>query len=159
MEVFVIIALVAFGLLLAELVLPTGGVLAAVGAGGLIASGIVALGSDGASADAAGAALITLGVLSAVSFYFVARKVIAAHRGQAARTGPEELVGAVAEARSRIDPDGRAWLEGTLWSARLAEPGEPVELGDRVRVKAVDGLTLVVQKEPVTAEQSGPGGS
>lgn len=159
MEVFVIIALVAFGLLLAELVLPTGGVLAAVGAGGLIASGIVALGSDGASADAAGAALITLGVLSAVSFYFVARKVIAAHRGRGAKTGPEEMVGAVAEARSRIDPDGQAWLEGTMWSARLAEGSEPVELGDRVQVEAVDGLTLVVRTEPVAAEQSRPGGS
>lgn len=159
MEAFVIVALVAFGLLVAELVLPTGGVLAAVGAAGLVASGVIALDSDSSSADAAGAALITLGVLSAFTFFFVARKVIEAHRGRRARTGSEELIGAVAQARSRIDPDGQAWLEGTLWGARLAAGGEPIELGDRVRVEAVDGLTLVVRKEPVAAEQSRPGGS
>jgi membrane-bound serine protease (ClpP class) len=159
MEAFVVVALVAFGLLVAELVLPTGGILAAVGAAGLIASGIIALDSDSSAADAAGAALITLGVLSAITFFFVARKVITAHRGRAARTGAEELVGALAEARSRIDPQGRVWLEGTLWSARLADGGEPVEPGDKVRVEAVEGLTLVVRQEPVAAEQSGPGGS
>ena len=158
MELFIAIALGAFALLLAELLLPTGGALAALGAVGLIASGIVALGSDSDAADYAGAALITLGLLSAISFYFVAGKVIAAHRDQPVRTGAEELVGAVAEARSPIDPDGQVWLEGTLWSARLAG-GDAARQGDRVRVEAVDGLTLVVRREAVAAEQSGPGGN
>lgn len=158
MELFIAIAIGALALLLAELLLPTGGVLAALGAIGLVASGIVALGSDSDAADYAGAALITLGVLSAVSFYFVADKVIAAHRDQPVRTGAEELVGALAEARSAIDPEGQVWLEGTLWSARLAG-GDAARQGDRVRVEAVDGLTLVVRREAVAAEQSGPGGN
>ena len=51
MEAFVVIALVGFGLLLAELLLPTGGVLAALGAAGLVAGGIVALDSDSSAAD------------------------------------------------------------------------------------------------------------
>jgi membrane-bound serine protease (ClpP class) len=157
-ELFIAIAIGALALLLAELLLPTGGALAALGAIGLIASGIVALGSDSDAADYAGAALITLGILSAVSFYFVAGKVIAAHRDQPVRTGAEELVGSLAEARSTIDPDGQVWLEGTLWSARLAG-GDAARLGDRVRVEAVDGLTLVVRREAVVAEQSGPGGN
>jgi membrane-bound serine protease (ClpP class) len=157
-ELFIAIAIGALALLLAELLLPTGGVLAALGAIGLVASGIVALGSDSDAADYAGATLITLGVLSAVSFYFVADKVIAAHRDQPVRTGAEELVGALAEARSAIDPEGQVWLEGTLWSARLAG-GDAARQGDRVRVEAVDGLTLVVRREAVAAEQSGPGGN
>lgn len=147
METFVIIALVGFALLLAELLLPTGGVLAALGAAGLVAGGIVALGSNGDGADIAGPALITLGILSGITFYFVARKVIAAHRDQPVRTGSEELVGASAEARSTIDPAGQVWLEGTLWGARLSSGAGPVQLGDRVTVEAIDGLTLVVRPQ------------
>lgn len=157
MEAFVIVALIGFALLFFELLLPTGGVLAALGVAGMIAGGVLALGSDSDSADYIGPALITLGLLSGVTFYYVTRKVIAAHREQPVRTGTEELVGAVAEARSTIDPDGQVWLEGTLWSARLASEGVPVQLGDRVRVEAVDGLTLVVSAEPEPAEQAKEG--
>lgn len=148
MEAFVIVALIGFGLLLAELLLPTGGVLAAIGIAGLIAGGVLALGSDSDAADYVGPALITLGVVSGVVFYFVTRKVIEAHRDQPVRTGTEEILGAEAEARTEIDPDGQVWLQGALWGARLAEAAGPVRLGDRVTVEAVDGLTLVVRPVP-----------
>lgn len=152
METFVLIALLGLVLLLAELLLPTGGVLAALGAAGLVAGGIVALGSDSSAADYVGPGLITLGILSAVSFYFVARKVLEAHRDRPVRTGTEELIGASGEARSAIDPEGRVWLEGTLWGARLAGAAAPARLGDRVTVEAVDGLTLVVRPQPPAAQ-------
>lgn len=157
MEAFIVIALIGLGLLLAELLLPTGGVLAAIGVIGLTVAGIVAFGSDSSAADYAGGGLIALGIISGVSFYFVTRKVIAAHREPHVRTGTEELVGASAEARSPIDPEGRVWLGGTIWSARLADASTPVQPGDRVRVEAVDGLTLVVRPEPQTAVQSKEG--
>lgn len=157
MEAFVVIALIGLGLLLAELLLPTGGVLAAIGVLGLTAAGIVAFNSDSDIADYAGGALIALGILSGVSFYFVTRKVLAAHRNERVRTGTEEMIGSAAEARSSIDPEGRVWLGGTIWSARLAAGADPVRLGDRVRVEAVDGLTLVVRPEPQTAVQSREG--
>jgi membrane-bound serine protease (ClpP class) len=151
MEAFLVIALVGFALLLAELLLPTGGALAAIGCAGLIASGIVALESDSSAADYVGPALITLGVLSAVTFYVVARKVYAAHRDQPVRTGAEELVGATGDARSTIDPEGRVWLEGTIWSARLAGGSGPARSGDKVTVEAIDGLTLVVRPQSPSA--------
>jgi membrane-bound serine protease (ClpP class) len=157
MEAFVVIALIGLGLLLAELLLPTGGVLAVLGIAGLTGAGIVALGSDSEAADYIGGALIALGVISAISFYFVTRKVLAARRQPRVRTGTEGLVGSAGEARSAISPEGRVWLGGTIWSARLAAGSEPVRLGDRVRVEAVDGLTLVVRPEPQTAVQSREG--
>lgn len=157
MEAFVVIALIGFGALLAELLLPTGGVLAAIGVAGITAAGIVALNSDSITAEYIGGALIALGVVSAISFYFVTRKVIAAHRDPRVRTGTEEMVGSTGEARTSIDPAGRVFLGGTIWSARLAAGSKPVRLGDRVRVEAVDGLTLVVRPEPQTATQSKEG--
>jgi membrane-bound serine protease (ClpP class) len=147
-DFFVVLALIGIGLLLAELLLPTGGVLAALGAAGLVAGGVVALESDASNADFIGPALIALGLLSLVTFFVVARKVLEAHRDEPVRTGPEELVGALAEARSALDPEGQVWIEGALWRARVSDGGEPVRLGDRVRVDAVEGLTLMVRPEP-----------
>lgn len=157
MEAFIVIALIGVGLLLAELLLPTGGVLAVLGVLGLTAAGLVAFGSDSDVADYAGGGLIALGIASGVTFYFVSRKVLEAHRNDEVRTGTEEMVGATAEARTSIDPEGRVWLGGTLWGARLADGATPIRMGDRVRVEAVDGLTLVVRPEPQTAAHTSEG--
>jgi membrane-bound serine protease (ClpP class) len=150
MDFFVVVALIGVALLLAELLLSTGGVLAALGALGLVAGGVIALtaDSDSSASDIAGPALITLGVLSIVSFYFITRKVLAAHRDEPVRTGSEELIGASAEARTSLDPEGQVWIEGALWRARLAGDGTPLRPGDRVTVEAVDGLTLMVRPAP-----------
>ena len=151
MDVFVVFALIGIALLLAELLLSTGGVLAALGAGALIAGGVLALTADASSSasDWAGPALITLGVLSLVSFYFVTRKVLEAHREPHVRTGSEELVGSSAEARTALDPDGQVAVAGAIWRAHLAGDGQVrLEPGDRVTIEAVEGLTLVVRPEP-----------
>lgn len=147
MDTAVVIALLGIALLVGELLLSTGGVLAALGAAGLVTGGVLALGSDSGAGDIVGPALIALGILSLVAFYFITRKVIEAHRDEPVRTGSEELVGSLAEARSALDPEGQVWVAGTIWSARLADGGGRVQLGDRVRIDAVEGLTLVVHPE------------
>lgn len=159
MDVAVIVALIGVALLVGELLLSTGGVLAALGALGLMAGGVLALESDSDGADIIGPALIALGVLSLVAFYFIAKKVIAAHREEPVRTGSEELVGALAEARGTLDPEGQVWAGGTIWAARLADGQGTVRLGDRVRIDAVDGLTLVVRPEPPASGQAEEGAS
>ncbi|MGB7587919.1 MAG: NfeD family protein [Solirubrobacterales bacterium] len=150
MDIFVVVALIGVVFLLTELMLPTGGVLAALGAIGLIAGGILALTADaGSSASSyAGPALIAVGILSIVFFVFVSRKVLAAHRRTPLWTGHEELIGARAEARTSLDPDGQVWVEGALWRARLVGDGGPLRPGDRVTIEAVEGLTLAVRPEP-----------
>ena len=155
MDFYVVVALIGVALLFAEIMLPTGGILAALGCLGLIAGGVLALNSDTSEADWLGPALITLGVLSAISFYFIARKVLAAHRDEPVRTGSEELVGATAEVRTPLDPEGQVWIEGALWRARLAGDGGPLRPGDRVTVEAVDGLTLAVRAEQSSEEGVG----
>jgi membrane-bound ClpP family serine protease len=150
MDVFVVVALIGVALLLAELLLSTGGVLATLGAAALIAGGVLALTADSSSSasDWAGPALITLGLLSIVSFYLITRKVLAAHREQPVRGGQEELVGARGETRTALDPEGQVAIAGAIWRARLAGDGGPLRPGDRVTVEAVDGLTLMVRPEP-----------
>ena len=70
--------------------------------------------------------------------------MIAAHRDEPVRTGTEEMIGAGAEVAHRARPDGPGLDRGTLWRARLAGGGGRSLPGDRVRVEAVDGLTLMV---------------
>jgi membrane-bound serine protease (ClpP class) len=161
MDAYALIALVAIALLVAELLLPTGGLLAVLGALGLITAGIVALTAeaDSTASEYIGPALVTLGILSIVSFYFISRKVIAAHRDENVRTGSEEMVGSVAEVRNTLDPVGQVWTGGALWKARLAGDGGHVPPGDRVVIEAVDGLTLVVSPEPPVAQTAEQGAS
>jgi membrane-bound serine protease (ClpP class) len=59
------------------------------------------------------------------------------------RTGAEGLVGERGEVIVRCAPLGRVRLRGEIWNARSEEP---LELGEEVRVEAVDGLTLVVAR-------------
>jgi membrane-bound serine protease (ClpP class) len=59
-------------------------------------------------------------------------------------TGAEGLVGEVGEVVGACEPTGRVRVKGELWQARCATPAI---VGQRVRVTAVDGLTLEVEPE------------
>jgi membrane-bound serine protease (ClpP class) len=59
-------------------------------------------------------------------------------------SGPEALVGAVGVAQEAIAPQGQILVHGELW---LANSPSAVPAGETVRVRAVEGLTLLV--EPV----------
>jgi membrane-bound serine protease (ClpP class) len=58
--------------------------------------------------------------------------------------GPEAMVGAVGVAQGALAPKGQILVHGEIW---LAESAAPVAAGQSVRVRAVEGLTLLV--EPV----------
>jgi membrane-bound serine protease (ClpP class) len=96
------------------------------------------------------AAIVAAGVILAGFVVFAARKAVSAQRDEPVRTGSEELMGDVGEVREPLDPTGQIFIEGALWQARVADGESRVDPGNKVRVKSVDGLTLVV--EPV-AEQ------
>lgn len=145
MEVVFVIAGIAVVLLLAELLLPTGGLLAFIGGVGLVASGVVALNSDSSDSEAVGAALITAGAISVISFAIISRKVLKAHRDNPPQGGKEELLGHEGEVRVPIDPVGQIYIEGALWHARPAVEGTTIDAGTRVRVESMDGLTLIVR--------------
>jgi membrane-bound serine protease (ClpP class) len=60
-------------------------------------------------------------------------------------TGAEGLVGSRAEVIEACVPTGRVRLRGEIWRARCASRAE---VGDRVTVTGVDGLTLEVEPAP-----------
>ena len=65
-------------------------------------------------------------------------------RGQKVQTGAENLVGATGEVTEALAPVGQVRVLGELWEARAASELPP---GTRVRVVALDGLTLEVEPD------------
>jgi len=136
------IALLALALLLfiAEAHAPTT-VLGLLGVAALVGAGFA---WRDAGHDLPVAAIVIAGVILAGFIVFASRKAIAAHRDEPVRTGSEELIGAFAEVREPLDPEGQVFVSGALWRARTSA-SSPIGLGNRVRIKAVDGLTLEVE--------------
>jgi membrane-bound serine protease (ClpP class) len=133
---------VALLLFIAEAHAPTT-VLGLLGVGALVGAGFA---WRDAGHDLPVAAIVIAGVILAAFIVFASRKALAAHRDEPVRTGSEELVGAIAEVREPLDPTGQVFVSGALWQAHASGVGM-IGLGNRVRIKSVDGLTLEV--EPV----------
>jgi membrane-bound serine protease (ClpP class) len=148
------IALLVVGLLLfiAEAHAPTT-ILGLLGVGALVGAGFA---WRDAGHDLPVAAIVAAGVILAGFIVFASRKALAAHRDEPVRTGSEELVGSVGEVREPLDPEGQVFIAGALWKARAADGGE-AKLGNRVRVRSVDGLTLEVEpvadRDPASVEK------
>jgi membrane-bound serine protease (ClpP class) len=66
-------------------------------------------------------------------------------RRRGAQVGAETLIGELAEVVTRCAPLGQVRLQGELWRARC---DEVAERGEHVRVKALEDLTLVVERTP-----------
>ena len=61
-----------------------------------------------------------------------------------AQVGAEALLGAIAEVVTACRPEGSVRIHGELWRARC-DGG--ADAGDRVRVRGLDGLTLLVDPQ------------
>jgi len=86
--------------------------------------------------------LLTIGY-----FWIAIRKVLIAHSATPTMD-LSHLIGAVGEARTRLDPSGSVYVHGELWTA---ESNNPIEAGQAVRVISRDQLLLEV--EPVVDHQ------
>jgi membrane-bound serine protease (ClpP class) len=154
------VLLLVFGvaMIIAEAHLPTHGILGASGVAALIAAGLVLYDTNTSAYEISAPVVILAGLLIGGFLAFAVERAIRA-RGQPARTGWEEMIGAVGEVREPLDPIGQIFVEGALWRAELMPPGagseqaaggsaidgRPLERGSRVRVESVEGLTLRVR--------------
>ncbi|HZA60997.1 MAG TPA: NfeD family protein, partial [Actinomycetota bacterium] len=89
--------------------------------------------------------LIGVVVLASVLFFGFAMTVALRARRRPSVTGQEGLVGLVGIARGDLEPGGHVWLKGALWNAQATNG--PIGKGKKVRVRQVDGLTLIVEEE------------
>jgi membrane-bound serine protease (ClpP class) len=146
------IALLVIGLVLiiAEAQLPTHGVLGVAGVLALVFAGLLLFDTDSEAFEVSVPVVVVTGALLGGFVAFAATKAVQAHKPGSA-TGREHLVGLTGDVRVALDPVGQVFVDGALWRAKVAEGADAGEgergrvLGAKVRVEAVEGLTLSVR--------------
>ncbi|MEX2314927.1 MAG: nodulation protein NfeD [Thermomicrobiales bacterium] len=148
------LALMALALLLfvIDVFVPTHGILTISGIVAFLFGGLLLSNTRNDDVLAVSQVVIfTVTAMMGLFFLFIAGTLWRS-RGRPPATGESTLIGAVAVARSPLDPDGMVYLHGELWQATSS--GAPVARGEQVRVLAVDGLRLSVA--PIAAEAEWP---
>jgi membrane-bound serine protease (ClpP class) len=139
------LALVLLGLamMIGEFFAPSFG---ALGLGGLVAfviGSIVLMDTGEPGAAVTGALVGGIATVAGIAMLATVRMALRSRRRPVA-TGPEQLVGDVAEALSDFTGSGSVRIYGETWNAVATRP---VTQGQKVRVNRIEGLTLHVSPE------------
>lgn len=141
----------AFVLFILDIKAPTHGALTAAGVGSLIVGALVLFNSPATpqfqrvSVPLVIGVSIFTGALFATALAFAIRSLRVP-----VRMGQESLVGRVGVVKSPIPSHGGGQVQvaSELWTAELAESSQPIPVGARVEVVAVQGLRLKVRAIP-----------
>jgi membrane-bound serine protease (ClpP class) len=136
--------LLAFGLMGADLFVPSHGGLTVAGITLLVVGALTLIDPQQAPGVFIALWLIFLvalmvASLAAAAIYFALRS-----RNEPVRVGSEALIGKLAEVRQPLDPEGMVFVEGALWRA-VSEDGAAAP-GELVRVTGIHELRLLVRK-------------
>ena len=134
--------LLGIGLLVAELFLPTFGLL---GVGGVVAFVLGSLFLFDAPAHeimVARSVIVTVALCAGLIMFTLTMLAARAWR-QKPVSGTGGLVGTIGEVRVRIAPRGKVWINGEYWNA---ESDEEIEVGQEVEVVALQGLLMKVRR-------------
>ncbi len=133
--------LLAISLFIAEAFITSHGVL---GVGGVIAmafGSVMLIDSPLPALRISWSVIAPVVVVSAGMFIVTVSLALKVHR-EKPDTGKEGMLGLEGEARTDVHGSGQVFVHGEYWNARSEQP---VTKGERVRVLAVDGLTLKVE--------------
>ncbi|HTZ90545.1 MAG TPA: nodulation protein NfeD [Alloacidobacterium sp.] len=134
----------AFALMILEAKFASHGILATVGIICLVFGTLTLVAGPIPELRVSIATAVGTGIAFGAITTFLVRIAFRARRNKVL-TGPEALVGSIAIAQQPLDPRGQVMVHGELW---FAESPAPVSPGERVRVRAVRDLTLLVERVP-----------
>jgi membrane-bound serine protease (ClpP class) len=137
--------LIALGVafLIAELFLPTSGVLGVGGIAAFIIGAVILVDTEVPGFGIPMSLIVTLAVLSGL-FVFLVVRVGVKSRLRPVVSGQRTLIGASGEILEESAGDSWASVQGEIWRVRSALP---LAKGQQVRVSGVDGPTLVVEPQ------------
>jgi membrane-bound serine protease (ClpP class) len=152
--VFIVLAFVMF---IADVFLPTHGILTAGGIASLTIGGLLLINTAAAPGVPGVSPWVVTGTATGLGlfFFFAIFKVVQARRKRPT-TGRESLVGTMGRARTELSPDGMVFVAGELWRAQSNNGTIPA--GRAVKIVAADGLRLMVEaatpaEEPAAGDQ------
>ena len=133
--------LLGIGLLIAEVHIGSFGV---IGVGGIIAFviGAILMFPTAAPGFALSPAVIIATTLVTAAFFLLILGALLRSRRRPVVTGGEAMIGAEGEVVAWREGNGQVRVKGEIWLARCAAAVAP---GTRVRIKARDGLVLIVE--------------
>lgn len=148
----VMLLLAAFALMLLEAKFPSHGVLAGAGIVALVFGTLTLVSGPIPELRVRLLTALACGIGFGLITLFLVRIAIRARRNKVV-TGADALVGALGVAQQPLRPDvqtrGQILIHGELWFAEpVSEAALPIAPGDTVRVRAVRGLTLLVERVP-----------
>ena len=136
--------LLAIGLFAAELFTPTFGALTAMGVAAFILGGLILFNTSEFSYRIPVPSIVGIALSLAVIIGLGMRKVIQSMRDKPT-TGREAMINAVGTVKVPLDPQGSVLVYGEWWTA-TSEDGQPIDVGEEVKVTKLDGLQLRVRK-------------
>jgi membrane-bound serine protease (ClpP class) len=137
----ILLAFVLFG---AELFAPTHGALTAGGVVAFIVGALILFNTSEFSYQLPWPSIVGIPLTLALIFGFGIRKALQARRAKPT-TGQEGLIGAIGTVRVALEPEGSILVWGEHWRATSAN-GQSIPVGDQVKVTAIEGLRLKVEK-------------
>jgi membrane-bound serine protease (ClpP class) len=140
----VLLILVGLGLLALEVKLTSHGLLGAGGILALVLGALILVNSPWPQARIHLSTALSVALPLGVIMVVLLRLAIAAKRRKAV-TGEAGMVDSVGVTKTDLEPLGKVLVHGELWDARARQP---IAKGTRVRVREVEGLTLVVEPVP-----------
>jgi membrane-bound serine protease (ClpP class) len=143
----VMLLIAAFTLLLLEAKFPSHGVLAGTGILALVFGTLTLVDGPIPEMRVHVSTAIACGLAFGLITVLLVSVAIRARRNKAI-TGPQALIGNIGIAQQPLAPRGQVLVHGELWQA---ESSDPAAAGEQVRVRSVDGLTLLVDRVPGTA--------
>ncbi|GAB4545440.1 MAG: nodulation protein NfeD [Anaerolineae bacterium] len=132
----------AFILFVVDIKAPTHGALTAGGIVSFILGALILFNSPFYAISRS--LVIGVGLATGAFFAFIVAKAVLIQR-RPATTGAESLIGALATARTDLAPTGTVYFKGEWWEAEAEDA--PIQAGERVRVKSVEGFRLRVTRE------------
>jgi membrane-bound serine protease (ClpP class) len=139
--------ILAFILFIVDIKAPTHGALTAAGAGSMIVGALVLFNSAATPSMFHISLPVVIGTAAVTSaiFFVIVGFALRAQKVPIL-TGHQSLIGKVGVVKADLTPNGDILLTAEHWSA-VSKDGQLIEVGTKVRVVAVDGLRLIVERD------------
>lgn len=140
----VLLILLAFGFFIAEVFVPSHGILGTGGVIAFVAGSLMLFSNNPAGLRVSLSLIASTAAFIAVLLALLVAAVIKGQKTPLA-TGMEALIGRTALADSDLDPKGTVLVEGEIWNA-VSEEG-PIRAGEEVVITGIERLTLKVKRK------------
>ena len=140
----VMLLVAAFALLILEAHFASHGVLAAAGIVSLVVGALTLVDGPIPELRVHLATALSAGVAFGLITVFLLRLALRARRNKS-RMGGDAMIGLIAVVTQPLAPSGQVMVNGELWQA---ESATPAAAGEKVRVRALRDLTLLVERVP-----------